>query len=180
MNKLDFGKLVARDINMVGGLIVHQANVFGGFVRDMLAGDEPHDLDVLCDKNSSAIDIIQVLLYNGYTLNKTESINKRNPGYGFMFKVMLISISKGEDQIDLDIVKCFGDDGYFNPDVDVNRLVWDPISDDIGMFTSDNPHGFDPVTANIFSQIKEKRFKNEFGTSTRILNMESKGWIQLR
>jgi hypothetical protein len=181
MNKLEFGKLVARDINGCSGLVSHQANVFGGFVRDMLAGDEPHDLDVLCDKHSSAIDIVQFLLHNGYTLNKTESIRKRNPGYGFSFSVMLISVSKKENQIDLDIVKSYDGGECFNPDVDVNRLVWDPISSGIGTFTSDNPHGFGPITANLLFQIKEKRFKKaELGISrTRTLNMESKGWEQL-
>jgi hypothetical protein len=180
MNKLDFGKLVARDINMMGRICFANANVFGGFIRDMLAGGEPNDIDVLCCVDKTPLDCIQALLLHGYTINKSENKNNKNPGYGRSFTVVSISVSsKDEGQIDIDIVKP-EKNGSFIADVDVNRLVWNPVDNTLGMMTSEDLIYIGPVSLTILDQIKEKKFKKEFGTSCqRVLHMTTKGWIEI-
>lgn len=142
--------------------------VFGGFVRDLLAGDEPRDIDFACQE-SSIDDIIQYLTEKDYKFILTKKNADLNLWHFASFKV-------GEIDIEVSITdkNCKYQPKKFSPiwkpDADVNMLAY-------------NKHKIwsliDNIDKNdIIKNIFQRKFIS-FGFPERDEKLIKKGYVKL-
>ena len=148
---------------VLSAIFTQNGIVFGGFVRDMLAGEKPKDIDV------ETIDPMKMVIHLT-TLGKVEVTGSSGYG-GHGIQVSLTCFSDGEEFL-LDINK---DKIKHRPDVDVNRLIMDANSIHLSY---DGMNHF--YMHEVLEHIQNRSFYTEYGCSQRrIKHMLDKGWTHL-
>lgn len=106
--------VLPEDRALVRELFVQKGALYGGYLRDVIAGDEPTDLDVVLSEKGYGIYFIKYLLANNYRLeyNQNDTIVARKPGAR---NVEMIFVEDDPEEVIL------GPEA--SPDFDVNLLV---------------------------------------------------------
>jgi hypothetical protein len=151
-------------------LLLNGWSIFGGYVRDLLAGDKPNDLDIFASQ-ASLVNLLSLVVRSGYHV-----VNLDQSTYGPRGWKVIVKAPNGEqvsldgEQVSLDIVNPGTAHG---PDVDVNRLV---LSADGIRVMGGKQYDF----STILLHIKEKRYVSEIMCPPhRIWKLDNCGWESL-
>jgi hypothetical protein len=151
-------------------ILLNGWSIFGGYVRDMLAGNEPHDLDIF----ATAADIpklLSMVVSDRYRMTRIRQSTYHPNGW----KVEIEELGEESNILNLDIVN----PGISHrPDVDINRLV---LSADgirvMGGYQRQKHYDF----STIHQHIKERVFVPEFACSARRkAKLVTFGWTTMR
>jgi hypothetical protein len=142
-------------------LLLNGWSIFGGYVRDLLAGDKPNDLDIFASQ-ADMVKLLSLVVQSGYHVVYLGQSTYKPRGW----KAIVEAPNRGT--IALDIINPGTDHA---PDVDVNRLV---LSADGIRIMSGRRYDF----STILLHIREKRYVSENGCPLyRIEKLEKRGWV---
>jgi hypothetical protein len=141
------------------------AKVFGGYVLDMLTGDEPNDIDFLipCDPTS----VLQKCT-ESFERIVLRSISK---DYGSS-TIWRVEVWNGMCHVDVDLV--MGNGHSHLPDADVKRLTLDFLGR-VSLMR------YDSIPLSLLQRIQKKQYVAEVGMSQeRHDKVRAKGWTEVQ
>lgn len=161
--------------------------VFGGYVRDMISGAIPQDMDIFLrpgEEDRLHAALRDVCCFHGFSMRFR--IRENNPGYGNALRIETVNLMSDEGSINLDIVTPQTHKACFLPDVNVNRLA---LTNEGSIYVFDPDwvgDGLKPIQEGILCLAETLRCiqKREFvlsgcslDISRRVEHMLSKGWV---
>ena len=158
------------DIQKVASFILENGyTIFGGYVRDLLAGKKPNDIDVLLSKPTEAFFLLDLLVkaYERVTVVCNSAERRSNRYNADVLRLEVEGVC-----IDLVSPVSVADGVTHLPDASVNRLQMSSMSIE--------SMGTDYTIQDIINQIVLRVYVPEAGMSDdRVSKMESAGWRHL-
>lgn len=165
--------------------------MFGGWVRDMISGDEPNDIDVLLPPGFTEDQARLIALRLGVNLGLSVLVEYRYPRevYGGGIRVLRCTYTRGEalngERYQVDFV--IAEDDSFYPDVNVNRLAIDIHKRTMFAFLMSDmlgesyifPHPRPEEMVQIIQDIRERKYRGGlFVSKDRLLKLQNKGYTE--
>ena len=142
--------------------------IFGGYVRDMLVGDPPNDIDVWVP-NRESIQKIVYGLARETPVKLDTTVEEAYPHFRVLTPELEVA------HIDLVTPDSLEENGHF-PDANVNRLVYGRGG--IQVNRSYCPKEWDLM--EVLSDIRNKVYRAEFGMDVkRHTKLQEKGWTEV-
>ena len=142
----------------------HNGVIFGGYVRDLLAGVPAKDIDIRTEDSQA---FVYGLLRYGFTVRLRYTFS-----YGFAMH--RLNITDNNECVAIEVATVLSGTAFIVPDVNVNRLEFSAS----GISYTHNCGEFDLQT--ILDHIHRRVFVREYGCKEeRLRHMIDKGWKEI-